>query len=167
MEQAIKNLFANLSEKIDSYKEFLSLLDDEKEAILKNSLQDILDSVKKKNALVRDLERNEEKRKEIIAWFSAKFDLHPAELTLLKLSQLLEEPHAEKLSELRDRLKENIDLVSAMGQRNKNMIAACSASLTQTSNFFQHLTGMQQEYASNGKARDYSTGQGRVFNSRV
>lgn len=167
MERETQNFIDILSEKIVLYEKLLEVFAEEKEAIMKNSLPRILEKLREKEALVGNLEINEKKRKEIIAYYSAKFDVPKQSLTLSKLSGLFQGPVSGKLLDLRNRLKERMDAVAEAGQGNKKLIAACSSSLDGSRYFFERLMGQGQEYSASGKARSALSVQGRVFNSKA
>lgn len=167
MEKENKRFFDILTEKIDLYENFLGFLAEEKEAIMENSLEDILEMVKKKEILAGELDLNEKKRKEIIAYYSAKFNIPREDLSLLKLSQLLEGSVSEKLLQQRNRLKNLIDSVSKKCLQNKELIAACSASMNKTRNFIDRITHVPSEYSASGKTRKVQPVNGRVLSSRI
>lgn len=167
MERETQNFIDILSEKIILYEKLLEVFSEEKEAIMKNSLPDILEKLRKKEELVGNLQLNEKKRKEIIAYYSAKFDVPRQNLTLLKLSEFFQGPVSGKFLDLRKKLKETTDAVAEAGQGNKKLIAACSASLDKSRLFFDRITGNGQEYSASGKAKTPLSVQGRVFNSRA
>lgn len=167
MERETQNFIDILSEKIVLYEKLMEVFAEEKEAIMKNSLPEILKKLREKETLVGNLEINEKKRKEIIAYYSAKFDVPKQNLTLSKLSGFFQEPVSGKLLDLRNKLKERMDAVTEAGQGNKKLISACSTSLNKSKLFFERITGQGQEYSANGKARSSLSVQGRVFNSKA
>ncbi len=166
MKKGNKKFFKILTEKIVLYESLLESLSEEREAIKNNSLQDILEMVKKKETLVEKLDINEKKRREIIAHYSAKFNLPQEELTLKKLAMFFEEPVSGELLNIRNRLKGQIDSVSKSSHQNKKLIEACSSSLHKTSIFFEQLSGIHHEYTAKGKTNS-SRPQGRMLNSKV
>lgn len=167
MERKNKEFFDILSEKIVLYENLLESLSLEKKAVKENSFQDIMKVAKEKEALVGKLEANEKKRKEIIAHYSAKYDIPGEELTLLRLSKFFDAPASGKLLDMRTKLTEQMKSVSKAGNQNKLLIEACSSSLNKTKNFLERLVWGQQEYSANGKTKNLPNGQGRVLNSRV
>lgn len=167
MERENKEFIDILTEKIVLYENLLESFSKEREAVKENSFQDILKTAKEKEVLVKKLEANEKKRREIIAHYSAKFNVPGEELTLLRLSRFFGEPGSGKLLGLRKKLKEQIESVSKEGKRNKSLMEACSSSLGKTRNFLEKLVWGQQEYSANGKTRNLPNGQGRVLNSKV
>lgn len=167
MERESKKFFEILTEKIVLYENLLESLSLEKKAVKENSFQDILKVAKEKETLVGKLEANEKKRKEIIAHYSAKFDIPGEELTLLRLSEFFGAPASKKLLGIRKKLTEQIESVSKSGNQNKLLMEACSLSLNKTKNFMEKLVWGQQEYSANGKTKKLPNGQGRVLNSRV
>jgi len=167
MERETQKFIDILSEKIVLYEKLLEVFAEEKEAIMKNSLPGILEKLREKEALMGNLEINEKKRKEIIAYYSAKFDVPKQKLTLSRISEFFEGSVSGKLLDLRNKLKEKMDAVADAGQGNKKLIAACSSSLDGTRYFFERLTGQGQEYSASGKARSSVSVQGRVFNSKA
>lgn len=167
MEKGNNKFFDILTEKIALYENLLESLSGEKEAIKKNSLQDVLEMVRKKEVLVEKLDVNEKKRREIIAYYSEKFNIPQKELTLLKLAGFFEEPVSKKLLNMRNRLKRQLDCVSKSSRWNKELIEACSTSLNKSRNFFEQATCVHHEYTSKGKTNGYRSSQGRVFNSKV
>jgi len=157
-----------LTEKIALYESLLATLSEEKGAMLgEHSLPAILKIIRHKEALAGKLDVNEKKRKEIIAHYSAKFDLPQEKLTLLRLSKFFGESVSSRILEMRKSLKRQIDAVSRSSDQNRLLIEACASSLDRTRNFFEQIAWNQKEYSANGKMRSLFEGQGRMFNSKV
>ena len=121
------NKFLGLLEQVSQlFQSLLTVIDKEKKAVIAANLEKLNEAGKVKDNLLLKLRILEEQRIHLLAKLADHLDQPVENLTLTKLSQLVEEPHAIRLRAFRSRL---LALVTKIQEANEHSRALFSHSI--------------------------------------
>ncbi|MFQ5750084.1 MAG: flagellar protein FlgN [Planctomycetota bacterium] len=107
-----------LRREVSLYSDLLGLLRREKEALLKNALADLAETNQFKKDLIADLQQAEGEREALVSRLAEALGIRPADVTLSKMTALLEDREAADLSECGSSLSSVLSLCQQVSREN-------------------------------------------------
>ena len=165
MDTLVVKLDGVLKEQIDGYNELLEALEAEKTAITALKSDAVQSITGKKESILVNLQKLEDRRREIVRDLSAGLELSAEQVTLANFIKRLSAPQSQSLHHRRQTLLQLIRKVKTTNRQNSLLYQHSLA-------FVRHALGILQqaeetpEYYSNGQMRK-SQGGGRVVCSDV
>jgi flagellar biosynthesis/type III secretory pathway chaperone len=139
MDSLVKKLLGLLEEETDLYRSLLSILQKEKKAVVAARIEELNDAGKEKESLLLKIRILEEQRLRVQGRLADSLGYKPQDLTLTKLSQLVEEPHSGRLKICYSNLMTLIPSIREINHSNKSLLThsleLVRGSLTLLSNF--------------------------------
>lgn len=163
-----ENLFNSLldimEEETGNYKELLSILDAEKEVLIRSNLQELITSNTRKELIVRKNLVLERSRKEILKEIGASLKIRDSRITIRLLIEMSQGDHKEKLEELWRRLSMIIQEVLKKNKANQSLATASAGYVNNWAQLLQNLVHPVAAYESSGKFANHVS-YGRILNS--
>lgn len=124
MASMMENLIGVLQEELDTYKEFIPILQNKTHAIIKNKVEE-LQSISAEEQLYLDKINNlENKREEIVKNIAVVFDKDYKTLNIKTIIKMLDKQPKDQfaLSKLHDELKSTVKVIVDINEHNKSLI---------------------------------------------
>jgi len=160
MDVMIDQLTQLLNQEAGLYESMAAVIDKEKEAALRTELEALIETRKEKETILRKLRIMEDQRTRIVAKMADDLGYLPHDLTLTKISQLVDDPHAKrlkdcsaKLSLLIGRLQEANFTNRQLFEHSLDLLRGCFNLLSDLmeANPVYHRTGTIQNSNSTGR----------------
>jgi flagellar biosynthesis/type III secretory pathway chaperone len=139
MDSLLNKLLGLLEEETDLYRSLLSILQKEKKAVVATRIEELNEVSKEKESLLLKIRILEEQRLRVQGRLADSLGYKPQDLTLTKLSQLVEEPHSIRLKICYSNLLTLIPSIREINHSNKSLLThsleLVRGSLTLLSNF--------------------------------
>jgi flagellar biosynthesis/type III secretory pathway chaperone len=156
----LEQLLGLLSREAELYQSVLTVIDKEKEAVVRSELIALNDASIEKENIMSALRKSDEKRRRLVACLAESLRYPVKELTLQKLSQLVDEPFAGKLQQASRDLLSVVARVQAANQLAKQLFEHSQALLQGAFNLLNELLACNTVYYCTGNIRSsYSTGK--------
>lgn len=123
MEHLVNKLIGLLEHAAELYQALLVVVHKEKKAVLGLNLNQLNKACKTKDNLLLKLRILEEHREQLIGRLAADLGCSAQVLSLTKLSQLVEEPHASRLRDRSTDLLALIQTVQEASEKNKTILS--------------------------------------------
>ena len=168
MNSLLEELIGVLEDMSDLHRSLISVLRDEKAAIVGSKLFELNKTNKEKETLILKIKKVENRRFDLVSTLANLLDNGSHDLTLEKLCKTTNEPYSSRLNHCRESLMLSISKVNELNDRNKvlltNSIGFIRGSLTLYNNLMPSRT--HSVYYPSGKIenRDHS---GRVFSGEI
>jgi len=128
MERLFEQLIALLARETDLYRALLDILSREKDALLANDADGVLEITRRKDTLAMQIRSLEESRFLLMDKFARALERRADELTLADLSETAPESLRAPLAAARDRLRAAVEQVTRSNDRNRTLVE-CSMRL--------------------------------------
>jgi len=167
-----KDLFLNkllqvLEGEKDLYRSLLSVLQQEKKAVINSNLNDLNESGKKKENLVLKIRILEEQRITLLKKLCEILELSHHNLTLRTLSDSVGEPYSNRFKEYHSYLLALIQSIQEINHSNRDLMTH-SLELIKSSLFFlNNFMGASPVYYRTGKIQNEKQSGGRVLCGRI
>lgn len=165
MDALVVKLDGVLKEQIDGYSELLEALEAEKNAITTLKSDAVQCIAGKKESILVNLQKLEDRRREIVRDLSAGMELSAEQVTLANFIKRLSAPQSRSLHQRRQTLLQLIRKVKTSNRQNSVLYQHSLAFVRHALGILQQADGTP-EYYSNGQMRK-SQGGGRVVCSDV
>ncbi|MDH4223085.1 MAG: flagellar protein FlgN [candidate division Zixibacteria bacterium] len=104
MEKQLAGLIELINQEVDSLENFLKLLRQEEECLINKHFDLLEESIRKQGKALLRAKKLERNRKEVTTWISNDLRMEQNNISLLKLTQLLDSSYSSKLDELQKTL---------------------------------------------------------------
>ena len=119
----IEKFLGLLEQQTELYRLLLSVIDDEKNAVIAGNLEKLNEAGKTKENLLLKLRILEEQRKHLLDKLAEQLKQPVEILTLAKLSDLMDQPHAHRLADFRSMLLELFGRIRQANADNRDLFA--------------------------------------------
>jgi len=158
-------VFEDLS---DLHRPLISILRDEKDAIVGSKLFELNKANKEKENLILKIKKLENKRLDLVSTLAKSLDDEGHDLTLEKLCKITNEPYSSRLNHCRESLILSISKINEINDNNKALLTSSIQFIRDSLTFYHNLMTSRSNsvYYSSGKIenRDHS---GRVFSGEI
>ncbi len=121
MNSTIEQLIGLLKQECDLYRSLQGVLDQEKEAAARSDVHALNETVIEKETILFEIHKKEEKRCQLMAELAEKPGYDLQDLTLSRISQLVDEPFAGNLRRVSEDFLSVLSRVQSANQRNKQI----------------------------------------------
>ena len=156
----IQQLLGVIEEEKDIYRSMLMLIDQESKAAVRSDLIALTTAGEEKGNILAKLALIEDQRKRVVNEIADALGYTPGDLTITKISQLIGEPFAGRLSQAGAELLTVLNTVKAANRRNKLLFEHSRELLRDSFNILSELTRSDTVYYRTGNIqRTYQTGK--------
>lgn len=162
MASLIEDLITTLEQEKDYYKDLLSISEQKTETIIKGDVTDLNELTNREQEIAAKVIKVDKKREEIISDIALVTSKNADELTISNLAELLVKQEQEhiKLINLRDEIKEIVEKLQIINDRNKILLQESLDYIDFTMNALQsnsYITNIN--YESQGQMCDNQEGK--------
>ncbi len=124
MASMMENLVGVLQEELDTYKEFIPILQEKKVSIIKNKVEDLQNISNVEQEYLDKINNLENKRAEIVKNMAIVFDKDYKQLNIKSIIKMLDNQPKDQqvLSKLHDELISTVKTVMDINEHNKSLI---------------------------------------------
>ena len=160
MNSNLEQLIRLLKQEVGLYRSLLVVIDQEKEAAVRSDLVALNETGADKDKILFEIQKEEDKRRQVVAGLAEKLGYAAPKLTLTRISQLVAEPHAGNLRRVSIEILSVLSQAQAANLRNKQIfehsLELLRGSLNRlndlvTPNTVYYRTGNIQSTKSTGK----------------
>lgn len=156
----LEQLLSLLNRETELYQSMLAAIDKEKEAAVRSELRALNEAALDKENIMAALRNTDEQRRRLVTRLAEDLELTLQELTLKKLSQLVDEPFAGRLRKASAELVSVVARVQEANQRAKQLLEHSQALLRGAFNLLNELLSSNTVYYRTGNIHSsYSTGK--------
>ncbi len=166
MNKLMENFLGALEVETELYRSLLSVVLREKEALLNSQLEDLNEASKEKENLLLKIRILEEQRMHMSDKLADFFGCPSQDLTLKRLSQLVEEPYSKRLEACRSELLTLIKDMQETNLANKTMIAHSLDLIKGSISLLDGLMASNKIYYPTGRLQNNNYG-GKVFAGKI
>lgn len=141
-----------LSRNIELYEQMAEQLERERRDFVSHSVENLNENLKRKEAIVMKLRALEETRQRVTLAVLKVAGLSKKDLTLSKLIELAADPLKERLTNLRQKLKEVIEKTNELNYFNRELIERLMKLNYNAAERLQNLLEPEETYLRRGKA---------------
>jgi flagellar biosynthesis/type III secretory pathway chaperone len=164
----LEELIGVLEDQSDLHQSLISVLRDEKAAIIGSKLFGLNKANKEKETLILKIKKLEDKRLDLVSTLANSLDDESDNLTLEKLCKIANEPYSSRLNHCRENIMSSISKVKEINDGNKilltNSIKFIRGSLTLFNNLM--TSSSNAVYYPSGKIENGDR-TGRVFSEEI
>ena len=155
-----------LEQESELYQALLAAIDEEKQAVITSSLAQLSECTKVKENLLLKLRILDEQRSHLLRRLADLLGEPGETLSLKKLSQMVEAPHAARLERCRTRLVSLIANIQAANQRNRDLFSHSLDLVKGSMNLLNNLMASSPVYFRTGdiQQRDQT---GKILHGEV
>ncbi len=168
MNLLLEELIGVFEDQSDLHQSLISVLLDEKAAIVGSKLFELNKANKEKETLILKIKKLEDKRLDLASTLANSLDDESDDLTLEKLSNITNEPYSSRLNHCRKKTMLSISKVKELNDGNKILLANSIKFIRGSLTLFNNLMTSRSNavYYPSGKIenRDHS---GRVFSEEI
>jgi len=150
----------------DIYRSLLSLLQEERSAFVDGSVEDLIQTCKKKDNLILKIRIVEQSREAILEKLANRMGLSRNELTLSNLEQRLKQPFATHLQTLRSNLSAILQSVQEMNEENQVYLQHSVDFVKRSLHLIRYLTVSSSKYVAS-RALDGDRLDGRSVSEKA
>lgn len=160
IDSTLEQLIELLKQENGLYRSMQVVIDQEKETAVRSDLNALNETGIKKNRILVELQKKEEDRQHLVAELAEPLGYAVKALTLSKISQLVDEPFAEKLRLVRQDFLSVVSQLQAANERNKQIFEHSLELLRGSYNLFNELLTHHTVYYRTGNFQNpKSTGK--------
>jgi flagellar biosynthesis/type III secretory pathway chaperone len=164
----LEELIGVFEDQSDLHQSLISVLRDEKAAIVGSKLFELNKANKDKETLILKIKKLEDKRFDLASTLANSLDDESDDLTLEKLCKITNEPYSSRLNHCRENIMSSISKVKEINDGNKilltNSIKTIRGSLTLLNNLM--TSSSNAVYYPSGKIENGDRA-GRVFSEEI
>ena len=168
MNSLLEELIGVFEDQADLHQSLISVLRDEKAAIVGSKLFGLNKANKEKETLILKIKKLEDKRSDLVSTLANSLDDESHDLTLEKLCKITNEPYSSRLNSCRENIMLSISKVKELNDGNKILLTNSIEFIRGSLTFFNNLMTSRYNavYYPSGKIenRDHS---GRVFSEEI
>jgi len=148
-----QNLYRVLSSELKCYETVLSLVRNEKEAIVNDNIEELIEITKKQEEIILKIKSLEKKREALIIKLDrqSQINLSYNEFSLNRLAELVDEPYSSQYIKLRKEMKDLLDEIRKINERNLQIIQKSMNTFNTTIELFLSELNPAQTYSRSGK----------------
>ena len=148
--------FLNLLDQISElYQALLTVLDNEKKAVIAANLKNLNEAGKVKDSLLRKLRILEEQRIHLLEQLASHLDQPVENLTLKNLSQFVKAPHASRLIRCRSKLLALVKKIQEANEHNKALFSHSIDLVKGSVNLLNNLMTASPVYFRSGNIQNH------------
>ena len=121
MNSTLEQLIGLLKQESDLYRSLQGVLDQEKEAAARSDIQALNETGNEKETILSEIQKKEERRCQLVAGLAHKLGYAVGDLTLNRISQLVDEPFAGNLRQVSEDFLSVLSRVQSANQRNEQI----------------------------------------------
>jgi len=160
MDLMIQQLLGVIEEEREIYRAMLTLIDKESKAAVRSDVIALTTAGEEKENILAKLALIEDQRMRVVNEIADALGYAPGDLTISKISQLMGEPFAGRLSQAGAELLTVLNTVKAANRRNKLLFEHSRELLRGSFNILSELTRSDTVYYRTGNIqRTYQTGK--------
>ena len=166
MDLLLNEFLGLLEGELDLYRSLFLVLQKEKEAVVDSKLKELNESSKEKENLLLKIRILEEQRLKLLEKLADFLEFPSQDLTLSKLSQMVEEPYSTQLKDYYANFLALIQNIQDVNKTNKALVMHSMELVRGSLTLFNSLTAFNPVYYRTGKiqTRDQS---GRVLSDKI
>ena len=166
IKEMLDQLISGIRIETKLYQLMLATVDKEKDAAIQSDLKSLNDSGIEKEDLLHKIRRAEEQRCLVVRKLSEKLEYPYQDLTLTKISKIVDEPFANQLKQASAELKIVLNTLREENQRNKLLLEHSLELVRGSFNLLSGLMGSNKVYYRTGNIRS-QTPAGKCVCSEV
>lgn len=139
------------------YSQILEEADNKTEVIVKGDVDSLQVSVGKEQKTIKELNKLQAAREQIVAQIAKKAEKKPEELTITYLLSILPEEKAKKLSSISDKLKETIGELRIKNELNQKLLKNAIDYVNFSLNLLTQPTPQATQYGRKGRETQSKT----------
>ena len=166
MNSLLDGLLRLLEEETDLYRSLLSVLQKEKKAVVDSRLEELDEAGKEKEGLILKIRFLEEKRMRFQKRLGDSMGYEPEELTLTKLSQLVEEPYSIRLKICYSNLLGMIPSIQKINHSNRSLLTHSLELVKGSLSLLNNFVASNAVYYHTGEMQ-MRDGSGNVLSGKI
>jgi len=166
MELLLDRFLELLEELTAAYRVLLSVLQKEKKTIVNSSFKETNEATKEKENILLKIRIIENERLKIQGKLADSLGYFPQELTMTKLSKLIQEPYSKRLESRCSNLSALLNSILEVNNSNKALIFHCLELVRGSLTLLGSLISSNPVYYRNGVVQ-LSENNGRVLSGRI
>jgi flagellar biosynthesis/type III secretory pathway chaperone len=147
-----------LSESETHYGQWLSLLGEEKQAVIDSDVRRLVKVLERKTEVMAMLGALEKQRNRLLACFATELRIPVGQLTLTSLAAALSDERSSRIRQSGSALRRLAVKVRRSNQENRMLVTHCLNLVRGALGFFQNVVNPVATYASSGKVQAGSGG---------
>lgn len=164
MNSSIHKLFILFEKESNLYQKLLSLIFDERSALIESDLEKLNASGKEKENLYLKLRILDEQCSQLLSQLARRIGCPKSELTVTRLSEELSAPHAERLTDCSRNLVSLLERVQKANRHNRGLFNHSLELIRGSFNMFNNLLASGPVYYRNGDIQRSSCGGAFLHN---
>jgi len=166
MDVMLDQLAQLLNREAGLYESMAAVIDKEKEAAIRTELNALVETRKEKENILLKLRIMEDQRTRIVAKMADDLGYLPHDLTLTKISQLVDDPYARRLKDCSAKLSFLIGRLQEANHNNRQLFEHSLDLLRGSFNLLSHLMETNPVYHRTGNIQN-STSTGRLVYGEI
>jgi len=166
MDVMLDQLTQLLNQEAGLYESMAAVIDKEKEAAIRTELNALVETRKEKENILLKLRIMEDQRTRIVAEMADDLGYLPHDLTLTKISQLVDGPDAKRLKDCSAKLSFLIGRLQEANHNNRQLFKHSLDLLRGSFNILSHLMEANPVYHRTGNIQN-STSTGRLVYGEI
>ena len=146
----LNKLLGLLEHQTDLYQDLLTLIEKEKQAVIATDLAGLNETAKVKDNLLLKIRILDEQREHLLRKLADELEHPVQELTLTRLSQLVEAPQANRLKRLRSAFSSIIAKIQQANDRNRTLFSHSLELVRSSVNLLNNVMTISPVYFSSG-----------------
>lgn len=148
-----QDLYVVFSSEFKWYEVMLDLVRNEREAIVNDNIEELVEITKKQEEIISEIKSLEKKRQALIRKLACQPQINFSynELNLDRLVELSDEPYPSRYAKLRKKMKELLDEIRKINERNLQIIQKSMNTFNTTIELLISELSSAQTYSKSGK----------------
>jgi len=151
METLLNSLNDCIDRQLDLYRKLLDLFLIERHAILASELEDLNAVVMDKEGLLQKIRKEEHKRRQVCDDIAIQLGMASEPLTITRLSEKIDEPHASDTKRRGKQLQTLIDEIQVESERNRSLCLQALQFVNGSIKLLTTLSHPNQVYHASGR----------------
>ena len=164
MNSSIHKLVILLEKEASLYQKLLSLIYDERSALIESDLEKLNAAGKEKENLYLKLRILDEQCSQLLSQLARKVGCPKTELTVTRLSEVLSAPYAERLTDCSRNLVSLLERVQKANRHNRGLFSHSMELIRGSFNMFKNLLASGPIYYRNGDIQRSNRGGAFLHN---
>ena len=167
MQSLVSKLIGIIHEEVRSLHKLLELVDEEQETLVQNDAEKLVDNVARQETLLGEAENLEKRRLQVTEQLSRKCMVAPGELTMSRLTDLVEEAHSAELKTLQHNLLDAHQKIEETNRNNELLIRQSMGYITRTLDVLTACPPQETTYERSGRVQEVQHRQAKMVDRRI
>jgi hypothetical protein len=167
MDSRITELTAILQKEEKVFQDYLGLLTQQQENLIKNDLSGIKSSIEKINELAQDAANLENGRRKVVSKLSQNLGMNPEDINISRILESLDGPKFDELESFKNKILEFHRKIASQKRRNQLLIDQSMNVINQTMQFIHEIGNPKATYDNPVMARGGAGSQGALISRMI